>query len=295
MKFHLFQPTFTGHWNRSNNSKQWRKQGVFQVTMPHDFVTRISKSKYPAAFCDSFQISTLGGQTTRCVVKTFLRRANRKEAYRERISEEERSEDTEAFLLDFQQRGEEDAIQRASRNPRPLFRRFRRQARLNVLIVDGIFPARRIRCPYRLSSARAEPTPPSSAPILSYALLCFRLPPSRTPDFIFLLSLWFLFVLQVRGRFPRETFQIPRDDNATKFLPSRNQDFGFFREFRAFEQAKGENIPKSIGNNYRKTFQRFASLSARMRIKFGDERFHKIAISIIVFTNSCIISNGNGF
>lgn len=82
--------------------------------MPHDFATRISKSKYPATFCDSFQISTLGEQTTRCVVKTFLRRANRKEAYRERISEEERSEDTEAFLLDFQQRGEEDAIQRAS-------------------------------------------------------------------------------------------------------------------------------------------------------------------------------------
>lgn len=289
MKFHLFQPTFTDHWNGSNNSKQWRKQGAFRVTMPRDFVTRISKSKYPAAFCDSFQISRLGEQTTRCVVKTFLRRANRKEAYRERISEEERSEDTEAFLLDFQQRGEEDAIQRASRNPRPLFRRFRRQARLNVLIVDGIFPARRIPCPCRLSSTRAEPTPPSSAPILSYALLCFRLPPSRTPDFIFLLSLWFLLVLRFRGRFPR-------DDNATKFLPSRNQDFGFFREFRAFKQAKGENIRKTIRNNYRRTFQRFASLSPRMRIKFKwNERFYTIAISLIFFTNSCIVSNGNGF
>lgn len=248
MKFHLFQPTFTDHWNRPNNSKQWRKQGVFRVTMPHDFVTRISKSKYPAAYCDSFQISTLGEQTTRCVVKTFLRRANRKEAYRERISEEERSEDTEAFLLDFQQRGEEDAIQRASRNPRPLFRRFRRQARLNVLIVDGIFPARRIRCPCRLSSTRAEPTPPSSAPILSYALLCSRLPPSRRPDFIFLLSLSFLFVLRVRGRFPRETFQIPRRRQRDETSPLEEPRFWVLSRVSSVQTSERGKYTK----NYRK-------------------------------------------
>lgn len=265
MKFHLFQPTFTDHWNRPNNSKQWRKQGVFRVTMPRDFVTRISKSKYPAAYCDSFQISTLGEQTTRCVVKTFLRRANRKEAYRERISEEERSEDTEAFLLDFQQRGEEDAIQRASRNPRPLFRRFRRQARLNVLIVDGIFPARRIRCPCRLSSRllhlllRSCPTR-----FCALASLCRG---GQTLSSCFLFHSFSFF--EFGAVFPAKPFRYLDDDNATKLLPSRNQDFGFFREFRAFKQAKGENIQKTIGNNYRKTFQRFACLSARMKIKFG--------------------------
>lgn len=136
-------------------------------------------------------------------------------------------------------------LSKLSRLSRAASARFRRRARLNVLIVDGILPGRRIRCPCRLLYAL---TPRYLLPPIYSARFCAGLPLPRTEepttgarrrDFIFpaspSLSFFHVGVAFLAKPFKRSTFLLP----PFKQPPRR---FGFRDRLRATRSMQAGNI-----------------------------------------------------